>query len=127
MSPEEEQKTGRNPGWTRDELILALDYYIRHPGETHAPNAPEIVALSSDISAAARLLGLTGSDTLRNPNGVSMKLLNFRAHDPAYLARGRRGLQRGNRLEAELWVEFSQDPQRLATLAGWHPRQGSNR
>jgi 5-methylcytosine-specific restriction protein A len=107
----------RNPAWSRDELILALDYYQTHLGEAHDPGKPEIIALSAEINAIAKMLGAATSDTLRNPNGVSMKLLNFRAHDPAYTARGRAGLSRGNRLEGELWGEFSTDIARLARVA----------
>lgn len=103
----------RNPIWSRDELILALDYYLRHPGDTHSPDKPDIIALSTEINAIAMMLGAAKSETLRNPNGVSMKLLNFRAHDPVYRAKGRTGLSRGNHLENELWDEFSGDSARL--------------
>jgi 5-methylcytosine-specific restriction protein A len=47
----------RNPTWSRDELILALQYYQTHPGEAHDPGKPEIVELSSEINAIARMLG----------------------------------------------------------------------
>ncbi len=107
----------RNPNWSRDELILALDYYLRHPEETHDPSKPEIIELAAEISTIARMLGAATSETLRNPNGVSMKLLNFRAHDPVYKARGRAGLSRGNRLEGVLWNEFAGDAGRLARVA----------
>lgn len=46
-----------------------------------------------------------------------MKLLNFRAHDPAYTQTGRIGLSRGNKLEKELWDEFGQDLPRLKIVA----------
>ena len=66
---------GRNPNWTRDELILALELYSRHPspGQHH----PEVVQLSRELGAMwkARLGQLDGS--VRNPNGVSMKLANY--------------------------------------------------
>ncbi|WCR05219.1 HNH endonuclease [Paracoccus saliphilus] len=35
-----------------------------------------------------------------------MKLLNFRRHDSYYQSKHQVGLQRGNRLEAEVWKEF---------------------
>ncbi|MEP2627444.1 MAG: HNH endonuclease [Hyphomicrobiales bacterium] len=113
----EETPRRRNPVWSRDELILALDYYLTHPGEAHDPGKAAIIALSVEINAIARMLGAATSETLRNPNGVSMKLLNFRAHDPQYTARGRAGLSRGNRLEGELWSEFSGDTMRLSGVA----------
>ena len=51
-----------------------------------------IAALSREINATAHRLGLTGSETLRNRNGVYMKLMNFRSHDPQFTGRGRKGL-----------------------------------
>jgi hypothetical protein len=41
----------------------------------------------------------TGSPDFRNPNGVYMKLMNFRRFDPIYQAQGKSGLTRGNKLE----------------------------
>lgn len=66
--------------------------------------------LTSKISQVAKALGLTGSDTLRNANGVSMKLLNFRAHDPNH---DTKGLSRGNKLEEVVWSEFADDRKAL--------------
>lgn len=97
----------RNPDWTRDELLLALDYYFRHPGASHDPGKTSVQELTDQIGRVAKALGITGSDTLRNVNGVSMKLLNFRAHDPAYQIQGKVGLKRGNKLEGEVWEEFT--------------------
>jgi 5-methylcytosine-specific restriction protein A len=107
MPEEAEKAKKRNPDWTRDELLLALDYYFRHPGEAHDPEKPSVQELTVQIGQVAKALGITGSDSLRNANGVSMKLLNFRAHDPDYQARGKVGLSRGNRLEGEVWEEFT--------------------
>ena len=51
-------------------------------------------------------MGIQGQDTLRNIVGVYMKLQNLKAHDPEYLARGKRGLAAGNRLEQRVWEQF---------------------
>jgi len=107
----------RNPSWTRDELILALDYYVQHPGESHSSRVSGVEALAEDISRVARALGHEGSETLRNANGVAMKLLNLRAHDPAYTAQGKKGLTRGNKLEATLWLEFAGKENYLGQVA----------
>ena len=37
----------RNPSWSRDELILALDLYMRSKGNPPGKTAPEIVELSA--------------------------------------------------------------------------------
>lgn len=97
----------RNPSWTRDELLVALDYYLDHPTDYFSPTGTGVVDLTGKISQVAKALGLTGSDTLRNANGVSMKLLNFRAHDPNHATKG---LSRGNKLEEVVWAEFSDRP-----------------
>lgn len=112
----EEASKRRNPAWTRDELLVALDYYFRHPGESHDPGKASVEELTLQIGQVAKSLGITGSDTLRNANGVSMKLLNFRAHDPDYQARGRVGLNRGNKLEGEVWREFEDERDQLRRI-----------
>ena len=109
--------TVRNPNWSRDELILALEHYLKNPGVSHDPGKPEIEQLSTEINAIASFLGASQSETLRNTNGVSMKLLNFRAHDPDYIAKGQTGLSRGNKMEGELWQEFTDNTERLSQVA----------
>jgi 5-methylcytosine-specific restriction protein A len=94
----------RNPPWTRDELIVALDYYLSNPNDSFSPTGEGILNLTTSISQVAKALGLIGADTLRNANGVSMKLLNFRAHDPDHATKG---LSRGNKLELVVWAEFA--------------------
>ena len=59
-----------------------------------------------------------GSGTLRNRNGVYLKVMNFRRFDPAYLAEGKVGMRRGNRLEGVLWAEYEDRATKLATDAG---------
>ncbi len=106
----------RNPAWTRDELILALDLYVRFMGNPPDKGSKEIVALSVLLNRIAG--GLEGGDvTLRNPNGVYMKLMNFRRFDPVYQAQGKSGLTRGNKLEEVVWNDFASDPARLASTA----------
>lgn len=102
--------TTRNPPWTRDELLVALDYYMSNPDDYFSPSGEGVLDLTAKISQVAKALGLTGSDTLRNANGVSMKLLNFRAHDPNH---DTKGLSRGNKLEEVVWAEYADDPAAL--------------
>lgn len=112
------QGSGRNPNWTRDELILALDHYLDHRGRDPRPQAEEILFLTAQIADVSHALGLTSSrDPLRNPDAVAMKLRNFSAHDPKYTANGRTSLTRGNKLESVLWEEFSGSPHKLKRIA----------
>lgn len=109
-------ETARNPNWTRDELILALELYLKHrprlPDQTH----PDVVALSETLrSLGGQLSG--GGATFRNTNGVGMKLANFRAFDPQLTEQGRRGLQRGSKGDAEVWKAFAERPDALQEAA----------
>jgi predicted HNH restriction endonuclease len=106
----------RNPPWSRDELILALDLYVRFKGNPPGKSSPEIMGLSSLLN---RIAGGSGGEAedFRNPNGVYMKLMNFRRFDLVYQAQGKTGLTRGNKLEETVWNDFASDPPRLNTIA----------
>src|SRR5689334_21971392 len=97
----------RNPPWIRDELILALDLYLRYSGDVPGKSSDEIAQLSDDLNAYARLRGVEMADRFRNTNGVYMKLMNFRRLDPKFIDSGRVGLSRGSKLEEVVWTEFS--------------------
>jgi 5-methylcytosine-specific restriction protein A len=68
----------RNPIWNRDELILALDAYVMWNGRPPAKTSAAIAELSRLLNELHRLLGTPRGETLRNPSGVYMKLMNFR-------------------------------------------------
>ena len=108
---------GRNPKWTRDELILALDFYLRHRPNPPGKESADIAALSTTLNRLAVALGVPHDATYRNPNGVYMKLMNFRRLDPEYTAEGRVGLSRGGKDEEVVWTEFALDPARCARAA----------
>lgn len=105
----------RNPSWTRDELILALDLYIRvsSPDEKN----PQVVELSELLNQLWRGTSFGSQETLRNPTGVSMKLTNFRRFDPAYTSLGQKGLAHGSKADQLVWDEFAEDRTRLAATA----------
>lgn len=106
----------RNPIWTRDELILALDLYLRHRKSPPAKDSDEIKELSEFLNQIGRALGVAESSTYRNPNGVYMKLMNFMHRDPEYIEDGRVGLTRGNKDEEAVWDQFASDPSRLSEV-----------
>lgn len=107
-------KPKRNPVWSRDELTLALDLYIQTSGNPTGKDDEALDRLSALLNKLHRLNGTAGYDTLRNRNGVYLKVMNFRSSDPTYLGQGKVGMTRGNRLEAVLWKEYDG---RLADLA----------
>ena len=116
LSTFEPKKKKRNPPWTRDELILALDLYLRH--RLSAPHDPhqDVAELSAFLGRMGKLLGIASQETFRNENGVTMKMSNFSRLDPAYTADGKVGLQRGNQDEQVVWNEFADAPLKLQTV-----------
>lgn len=98
----------RNPTWVKEELLLALDLYMRI-GASYATK-PEVIALSQLLNNL-QLAEQTDEALFRNPNGVAMKLANFAALDPNYpgvaLARGGKG-------DRAVWEEFANNPNELA-------------
>jgi 5-methylcytosine-specific restriction protein A len=104
----------RNPKWSRDELILALDLYFRvNPIHTSEKN-PDIKALSDTLNSLPVHPQVRHGEKFRNPNGVYMKLCNFLRFDPNYNGIG---LTRGGKLEKIIWNEFSFDKTKLARVA----------
>lgn len=101
----------RNPAWTSDELILALDLYFRvNPLHTSEKN-PEIQALSRLLNELPVHKERPEPAQFRNPNGVYMKLCNYLRFDPDYKGKG---LTRGGRQEEQIWREFATDRIKLS-------------
>jgi putative restriction endonuclease len=85
--------------WTREELILAFNLYLKLPfGKMHKRN-PDIIQLA----------GLIG----RTPSSVSMRLVNFASVDPYHKARGVSGLSGGANQVQPIWDEFIDDRETL--------------
>jgi 5-methylcytosine-specific restriction protein A len=104
----------RNPNWHRDELILALDlYFDKDLGSIDRSN-PQIIALSELLNKLPVIDHRPDPQTFRNPNGVALKLSNFKAIDPNYNGKG---MERGGKLDKEVFEEFSSDISRLHQIA----------
>lgn len=107
----------RNPTWTRDELVLAFDFYMRYrpaiPGQTSLQVA-ELSALLNQLWSDGEV---ADAGRFRNANGVYMKLMNFRRFDPVHTDAGHVGLQRGGKAEEQVWRTFAPDPVRLRAAA----------
>ena len=111
-----ENPGARNPTWSRDELILTLDLYVQFKGNPPGKTSKNILDLSDLLNKMDAQIGNRKAD-FRNPNGVYMKVMNFRRFDPVYTSQGKKGLERGGRLEAEVWSDFISRPQLLAETA----------
>lgn len=86
--------------WTRDELILAFNLYLKIPfGKIHH-TAKEVIELSDLMKD-------------RNPNAVSMRLSNFASVDPYHQKRGVVGLKGGTKQVQPIWDEFHNNKEEL--------------
>jgi len=93
-------KKKRNPPWSREELILALELYLKEGLlDDHSPKVIELSETLKDLAFVQK----EDPEVFRNPNGVAMKLANFAALDPQYNGRGLSG---GGKLDKEIWKEF---------------------
>lgn len=109
----------RNPPWTYDELILAMDLYQREGliDDRH----PLVVELSEILNALPIHTVRPDAEKFRNANGVAMKLGNFARLDPAYPGKG---LDAGAHRDEEVWDYFAERPDELIALAA-RIRQGA--
>ena len=104
----------RNPFWTRDELILALDLYFRINVAQTNEKEPEIVALSELLNALPIHHDRKSFDNFRTPDSVYMKLCNFLRFDPNYVGIG---LDAGSKLDEVVWNEFASNQEMLQKTA----------
>ena len=85
--------------WTRDELILALNLYLKLPfGKLHF-RTPEIIHLAKILE--------------RTPSSISMRLNNFASVDPFHQQRGIGGLPGGRAQVEPIWKEFINNKEEL--------------
>lgn len=102
--------------WDREEMMLALNLYLHHPQPPKG--SPAIVEVSELLRQRARQIGRLLPPRFRNPDGVYLKMMNFRRFDPEQLAKGNVGMVRGAHLEEQVWAEWAKQPKELAAAAG---------
>jgi 5-methylcytosine-specific restriction enzyme A len=101
----------RKQAWLRDELILALDLYVRE-GKGAATQSRQKV---SDLLRSFPIERHLAEDPkFRSEKAVSYKLHNFVGIDPSDPTVG---FSHGGAGDAEVWGEFAHDPGRLAATA----------
>lgn len=89
--------------WTKDELILAFNLYLKIPfGKMHSTN--------KDIIHLANLIG-------RTPNSIALRLVNFASVDPVLKARGIKGMDGGTKIVQPIWDEFFNNQEELVFLS----------
>lgn len=103
----------RNPPWSRDELLITLNFYLKYSPSIPDKKSPEISDLSEILNRLQLKIGGERQDKFRNTNGVYMKLMNFRRFDPTYEGKG---LDRGNKDEEVVWNLYSSKPDKLKII-----------
>src|SRR5688572_28409689 len=85
--------------WSREELIIAFNLYLKLPfGRMHRSN-PDVVHLATIIG--------------RTPSAVAMRLTNFASVDPFHRKRGISGLTGGAKQCQPIWDEFNHNKEGL--------------
>jgi 5-methylcytosine-specific restriction protein A len=103
-----------NPPWTSDELVLALDLYLRRRSTLPGREDPEVIELSRLLNALPIHTTRPNLEHFRNANSVAMKLANFAALDPQYPGAG---LRAGGRLDAIVFDRYAEDSHSLTVVA----------
>lgn len=104
----------RPPRWHRDEIILALDlYYSLEPKEMDNKN-PKVMQLSKILNRLPIHSNRNESQKFRNPNGVGLKLSNFKAIDPNFEGKG---MSSYSKQDKEVFMEFIDNIKTLKSLA----------
>lgn len=85
--------------WTRDELILALNLYLKLPFGKLDSRTKEVIHLANLLD--------------RTPGSISMRLNNFASVDPYHQQRGISGLPGGKKQVEPIWNEFINNKEEL--------------
>ncbi|RAR75552.1 HNH endonuclease [Flavobacterium aciduliphilum] len=85
--------------WTREELILAFNLYLKIPFS-------KIGSRNKDIIHLANIMG-------RTPNSIALRLVNFASVDPILKARGIKGMSGGTKIVQPIWDEFYNNQEAL--------------
>ena len=90
----------RNPKWSREEIILTLNFYHLHYPTIPDKSSTEIEKLSNTLRKLQTKVGDNINEKYRNLNGVYMKLMNFHHFNPNHSGEGLRG---GSKLDEEIF------------------------
>lgn len=104
----------KNPSWHRDEIILALDLYFDKNLGTIDKSNPKIIELSNILRSLPLFYDVPQPDKFRNPNGVTLKLSNFKSIDPDYTGSG---MSSYSKLDEEIFNEFNSNREQLKQIA----------
>jgi 5-methylcytosine-specific restriction protein A len=104
---------GAQLDWTRDELILALDVYLRRGAPT-GPDDAVVVELTEILARLNQTLGRTGPMAVRSASAVHRTMDAFVYLDPTTT---RRGSAREGATQRAVWADFHADRAALHKIA----------
>lgn len=104
----------KNPNWSREELILAMDLYIELDNKGLDKKNPKIITLSQTLKALPIHRLIEKVDNFRSPSSVTLKLSNFRVWDKNHPSKG---MKSGNAQEKVIWDEFINNQNELRQKA----------
>ncbi len=104
----------KSPPWVREEIILALDLYVRNDRRVPDDHDPAVILLSHHLNQMTIHPMDVRAANFRNPNGVALKIANLRAFDPSTTSQGMSG---GSRLDKAISEEFQDNPRGLHAAA----------
>ncbi|MGM0582958.1 MAG: HNH endonuclease [Bacteroidota bacterium] len=85
--------------WSKEELILAFNLYLKLPFGKFNKTNPRVIRLAKLIN--------------RSPSAVAMRLSNFASLDPYHQNRGVKGLIHGIKQCQPIWDEFNENREEL--------------
>jgi 5-methylcytosine-specific restriction protein A len=104
----------RNPKWSKDEVILALDFYHAHFPKIPLKDSDEIKELSETLRRIQIKLGNVINVKYRNVDGVYLKLMNFHHLNPNYSGTGMKGV---SKMDTEVFWEYESNKNKLNRVA----------
>jgi hypothetical protein len=119
--------SAKNPRWSEEELILALDHYVRVKGQFGHEHTEDIIELSKHLNRLKIHPKATRQSNFRSPIGVWGKLGNFAYLDPN--AQRYPNSTIGNGLTKAVWDRYASKFKALRTAAAkivQRAKQGSS-
>jgi len=104
----------RNVKWSREEIIITLDFYFKEYPNIPDKNSTKIKTLSNLLRSNRLKTDSEMNSKYRNSAGVYMKLMNFNNINPEYKGKG---LNAGSKLDREIFMEFRDSSKELTKLA----------
>ena len=101
----------KNPNWSREETILALDLYLGLDRTVPAVTHPEVVVLSSMLRSNPIYANHIKMSSFRNTASVVFKISNIHS------AAGGVGFENNSKLDRDLWSKLGDDPVKVRSLA----------